>query len=95
MNHEDAARLRKAQTLAEYIRSQDLNPAILVHQDGDLAQTDALRQELRRALCGAAGVNPASEQTWAVVVGLLGADREMSPAMRAALPDDPFDGLDG
>lgn len=86
--HEQFARRRKAMTLADYCRANDISAAVLMHDEWPEA-----RDALRSAICVNAKVNPASAETWAVVVGLLGAKEPMPAAMRAALPEDPFEGL--
>lgn len=80
------ARLKKARVIAATCRDHGWSGADIV----------GLNQTERAWVCEVAKVNEASPQTWAVVIGLLGATDDesvMHPAIRAALPDDPFEGL--
>lgn len=58
------ARLRKAQTIAASCREHGWSGADIV----------GLNSTERAWLCEVAGVNVASPQTWAIVIGLLGAE---------------------
>lgn len=86
MDFEREARRRKALTIVAWCQDLGFTADDVIACDG----------VIRDQMCHDAGVNKASAQTWELVVGLLGAhaaiDR-MPPAMAAALPDDPFEGL--
>lgn len=82
-SYEDQARRRKAQHLAAWCRAEGLTATAVV----------AMSDVTRRQACEDAGVNVASAETWAIVIGTLGAFDEMPAAMRAALPADPFENL--
>jgi len=82
MDFERQARRAKAQKLASYCREHTITATWV----REMTATE------RAELCKLAGVNEASAETWAVVIGLLGAQE--SPAYQAAVSaDDPFRGL--
>lgn len=80
--YERDARRRKALALVAWCQSMGFKA------DSVLAMTPTIRAQA----CKDAGVNPASDETWLVVLGLLGAYE--SPAFQAAVSaEDPFAGL--
>lgn len=83
-DYEREARRRKAAKIAEWCRLTGLSAETVV--------STFPFPEIRKQMCLDAGVNPASAQTWELVVGLLAAFE--SPAYQAAVSaDDPFAGL--
>ena len=83
-SYETQARRRKAVTLVEWCRREGLSAEAVT----------AMNDATRRQACSDAFVNLASPETWAIVIGVLGASGpDLHPAIRAALPEDPFDGL--
>lgn len=82
-DYETQARRRKAVALSDYCRAHNITARWVT----EMTATE------RREVCSLAFVNLASDETWAIVVGLLGAYEDMHPAIAAALPSDPFEGL--
>lgn len=76
---EDAARERKAAAIAAVLDGMGVTPD----------QAEVIEPGLRVRIAQQAGVKPPSEQTWELVVKVLGG----IAAIRAALPSDPFDGI--
>jgi hypothetical protein len=78
MTYEEAARRRKALRLAEHLRAE----GILAEE---AQRADGLWRDLA---CDSAGIRSASDETWAVALGILAALEAPLP-----LPEDLLDGV--
>lgn len=82
-DYETQARRRKAVALADYCRAHNITARWV---------TEMTASE-RCEVCSLAFVNLASDETWAIVIGLLDAYEDMHPSLKAALLEDPFEAL--